>query len=330
MKKQLFLLFMPIFALMVSCTEGGSDLTTGEPYDILVIVDKPVWDGALGDTLRVVMNEEVEWINRSEPIFDLANVIPSSVNDILKRYRNIISVTIDPQLATPKLNFEEDKYVPGQALVEVVAKSSQAATKVISDYREKIVNYFNKQELRRLGVRAMKFRQKDISELIAQKFGFEMAIPRGYVNALDTTDLLWMLYELPVKYQGVVIYSFSSESDDIDVVAERNKAVGIIEGVNEGSYMATDSTFFPQSEVVKIAGNGWVETRGFWKLENGFMGGPFVNYVTFDELSDKYIGIDLFVFAPKMSDTHRNTIRQMESLMTTVSFPELEVTLTEF
>lgn len=330
MKKQLFLLFVSLVALTVSCTEGDSDLTTGDPYDILVVADKPLWEGAVGDTLRVIMNEEVEWINRQEPIFDLANVTHKAMNRTLKRFRNIIFVSIDPELITPTLHFEDNKWVPGQALVAVTASSTAAAAKVISDYREKIVDYFSTQELKRLAARATKFSQKNITELISEKFGFEMSIPRGYTVALDTTDVLWMLYEMPVKYQGIVIYSFSSDSDDINVIAQRDSAVGVIEGVNAGSYMTTDKTFFSSSEVVEIAGTGWIETRGFWRLENGFMGGPFVNYITYDELSDKYIGVDLFVFAPKVSDKHRNSVRQMESLMNTVKFPELQITLTEF
>ena len=58
------------------------------------------------------------------------------------------------------------------------------------------------------------------------------------------------------------------------------------------------------------------ELRGLWKLEKGFMGGPFVSHTTIDTVYNRVVTIDGYVFAPNRDK--RNLIRQVEAIINTL------------
>ncbi len=49
------------------------------------------------------------------------------------------------------------------------------------------------------------------------------------------------------------------------------------------------------------------------------MGGPFVTLVTYDEVNNRTVMIEGFVYAPK--EDKRELLRQVEALIYTITFP---------
>ena len=63
-------------------------------------------------------------------------------------------------------------------------------------------------------------------------------------------------------------------------------------------------------------GIDYIEMRGLWTLEGGFMGGPFISYAFIDEETSRAVVVTGFVYAPR--DEKRELLRQVEALMYTV------------
>lgn len=321
MKKLLFLLIFPSLLSLVGCSGGGSSLmniaATGKPYEIFVVAEKPVWNGVVGDSLRRVMDEEVLWVNQPEAIFDMFNITPAAFNDITRRHRNLLMININGGVDSTSLSIEKDRWASGQIVMNLSSSSDSLAAAYLSENSGTITEYLDMVEKDRMVTRAKKYNDARIEKIIKEKFGLNIAFPRGYRVANDTTDFLWLTYDMPIASQGVVVYSFDRPSDGekLNLVAERNRAVGLIPGPVDGSYMGTSLEFYPESVAVEINGQGWIETRGFWKVEGDWMGGPFMNYVTLDTKTGRYIGVDLYVYSPSPKYPKRNYIRQLESLM---------------
>jgi hypothetical protein len=55
--------------------------------------------------------------------------------------------------------------------------------------------------------------------------------------------------------------------------------------------------------------------RGLWKLENAFMGGPFINISLLDENRNRVVTVDAFVYAPGLDK--RNYVREVEAILNT-------------
>ncbi len=305
---------------------------TGKPYEIFVITPKPVWNGAVGDTLRHVFGQEVDWINQPEPLFDLFNIIPNSINDVARRHRNMFLINCDSKRDSVTFSVRENVWVDGQVVMELNAPNQQLAANYIGENSETIVDFLSIVEKKRMNLRARKQADGRIGDIIAKKFDFRMIIPKGYRVANDKLpNFLWLTYEMPISSQGVAIYSFAkpAEGTKLNLIEERNRAIAQIPGPVDGSYMSTDTTFKPESNPVEINGQAWVETRGFWNVKGDFMGGPFINYITFDAASQQYIGIDLYVYSPSPKYPKRNYIRQMEALMLGVTIPKSKPTIEE-
>lgn len=317
MKKLLLTLLAPV--LFVSCSTGIYEIAaTGKPYEIFVASDRAVWDGAVGDTLRSVFGQEVEWLNQPEPLFDLFNMTPEGMTDLIRRHRNLLIINVNSKSDSTSFTSTKDRWASGQVVVTINSPSAEQAAQYLSENRATIVSWFEILERERMSERAKKYNEATVTQLIKDKFGFSMIIPNGYRVRKDTTNFLWISYEMPLASQGVSIYTFKKKEGKLDLLAERDMAISQIPGPSDGSYMATDTTFHPDLRNYKINGRDWVEIRGFWNVKGDFMGGPFINYVTYDELNERYIAIDMYVLSPTLRYPKRNYIRQLESLMMNV------------
>jgi hypothetical protein len=105
------------------------------------------------------------------------------------------------------------------------------------------------------------------------------------------------------------------------LVDKRNQIVKkYIPGPNPNSYMATEDLLPPVMKEFKQEGKYFAELRGLWKLENGSMGGPFVSISTVDELRNRVITVEGFVFAAGLEK--REFLRQVESILYTLKIEE--------
>ena len=312
--KRIFLL--ALVAVLSACgTSVFEQAPSGKAYEVLVVAPRDAWKGALGDSLRAVMGQEVEWVNQVEPIFDLLSVTPEGLNELLRRHRNMISVSIDPKVDSAKMTIERDTWAKGQLIVRFSAPSVGAAAQYVHDHAAELTDLLGAVEQNRMKERARIYADPSLTELIAKKFGLTLYVPKGYRVRVDTTNFLWISNEMPLASQGVVIYTFPRKEGGINPIAERNAAVAQIPGPSAGSYMSTDTIFRPDVSALSIGGRRWTELRGFWNVKNDFMGGPFMNFITLDTVKNRYVGVDFYVLSPSPKYPKRNYIRQLESLI---------------
>jgi len=66
-----------------------------------------------------------------------------------------------------------------------------------------------------------------------------------------------------------------------------------------------------------------MEIRGLWRVENAFMGGPFVSLSTVDETRNRVVTVEGFVYAPKADK--RNLMRQVEAVVYSLQIMEEEM-----
>lgn len=295
----------------------------GKPYELLVISPDGTYSGQVGDTLKTIFGKEVEMINISEPLYDVISVTPEKMTTTLKRHRNILNLKInDKQYPTTTMDSKLSELADDQVIINITSPSADSLAKYIADNGKLIIGYYDKFERDRFMTKAAKYRNEDIDKVIKEKFGFTMDIPSTYKIRDSKENFLWISYELPLASLGLVIYTFTPEGETFNLLAERNAAVNQIPGPSEGSYMRTDTTFMPMHESIAFSGKNWIESRGFWSVQNDFMGGPFVNFTT-EEANGKMLGIDCYVFSPSNSSKMggmRNYLRQLEALALTIKF----------
>ncbi len=296
----------------------------GAPYEVVAVCTQPQWESPLGDTLRVILRAPDPYLNSVEPLFSLFQVTPRNLTKIVSDHRNRIDIDIDPRYEQAVAEVAYDVTASPQILITMKAPSEAALTAYLSENRESLVQLLEKTERDRDVNYARTYNEKFIGEQIEKTFGVKMHVPKGYVLAKQTSDFMWMRYEYPSASKGFMLYSYPYEGkmslSEGELQAMRLKFAKEIPGPSDGSYMTTSPVFPPQYRMVKIDGRTWAELRGFWDVENDFMGGPFVSYSTLDKASGRVLTIDGYIYSPKLDK--RNFMREVEHLVYMIDFPE--------
>jgi hypothetical protein len=114
------------------------------------------------------------------------------------------------------------------------------------------------------------------------------------------------------------VYEYPATSKDEmqsgRILENRNAFVKkYVKGPSEDSYMTTSMVYPPIFYDVQKNGMELVETRGLWELENGYMGGPFVNHSVFDEKRQRIVTVEGYLYYPNQKK--RVKVRQLEAII---------------
>lgn len=296
----------------------------GRPYEVIVVTSQGRWNGKLGDTLRAVLTEPVNMINRTEPLYDLYAIAPSGFGGVTERHRNLIMIDIGPEYGQPSIGVQYDVLAAPQTMLNITAPTDSALIAYISEHRTELQKIFQITERDRFLKYLSQYSEKNINQEIEKKFGFTMRVPIGFtIRNNDIDHFMWISHEYPKASLGIVIYSYpytdKSDFEMESLIRRRNEFVRLIPGPSEGSFMSTSDAIFPELSHMRIYGRYWSELMGFWNVAHDFMGGPFRSYSTLDTENKRVVCLDMYVYSPQVSQ--RNFIRQLETLIYTVRFP---------
>ena len=318
-------------ALLVGC--GSTQVSSvGKPYEMFVVSSPELWQSAAGDTLRAYLADEVEMVNQPEPKFTLYNVPQGGYKSTVSKHRNILILRTGDRYPVSDMTARYDVNAQPQLEVTVTSPSTDSLAAFLHRYGADLTRLFEITERDRLVARAEKYRDPKIGPLIREKFGFEMSIPQGYRVRLDTTDFLWISFELPLASVGFMIYTYpvadsaaaARNTSAGNIIAARNAAVMQVPGPSDGSYMSTSTAVMPDQKILTVHGRRWMQVRGFWDVTGDFMGGPFINYTTYEADKGRMLAIDGYVYSPSPNNTvpMRDYVRQVEAIFMTVRIPK--------
>lgn len=319
MKKILILLAVAIAA--VSCGNRRTALLpniSGKAGEIIVVMDKANWEGQLGNDVRELLGSDCPYLPIREPMFTLANIIPSNFDNMFKVHRNIVYFDIDPQVAEDKLSYMANRWASPQSVVYIAARSSQIADSLMKQGGSTIVNYIEQAERNRIISNNLHYEEHQLAEKVRESFGGSPHFPTGYKLKKKTDDFVWIADEKQYTMQGVFIYKYPAESGDgfkLDkIISQRNKTLKAnVPGMFENTYMTTGDIPAPSIGYLKYRGRDFVEARGWWEVENDYMGGPFVSHSFYSPDGKDIIVAEAFVYAPKYDK--RQYLRQVESIL---------------
>lgn len=293
---------------------------SGKAGEIIVVMEKGDWEGALGSEVRDLLACECPYLAQSEPLYTLVNVVPSGFVDLFKVHRNIVFVSVNssaPEQA--KVDYMKNVWAAPQCLVQVYARSSEAAIDAIKSESGKIVNFIEQAERDRVIANCKLYETKDIAFKVEEVFGGSPHFPSGYKLRKLTSDFAWVADEKQYTNQTIFVYKYpaSGAEDELSldrIVSHRNAILKEnVPGMFKNTWMTT-STAFPLSlEYLKYRGRDFAQVRGMWEVENDFMGGPFVSHSFYNKDGDSIIVAEAFVYAPKFDK--RQYLRQVESIL---------------
>ncbi len=331
------LLYLLIFSALVSCKPDANSILpkiSGSAGEVLLIIDNQKWESPVGKKLNEVLTQVQPLLPQPEPTFTLMHTSPAGFTNIFRVHRNILFAKIGPDFKEAKITVQTDQWATPQLVINVEAPNDEECISLLDEAGDQLVERINRSERERLMDYYKSYQVAAIYNSLKEKHHLTLSIPKGYEIRVDTTDFVWLGTESAqpgesgyafYSQQSILIYYYNyvdTNTFTIDyLVSKRNKYLKMhIPGPRQGSYMATENLLPPVMKEFEMDGRYFAELRGLWKLEKGAMGGPFVSLSTVDEVRNRVITVEGFVFAAGLEK--REFLRQVESILYTLEITE--------
>ena len=311
---------------LISCSSSGTDLhqnITGKAGELVVVMSKDSWDGAPGKLVRETLAQPQLALPQDEPIFNLINIPHKAFTSIFQSTRNIIQTSISSNVDKTGITFNDDIWAYPQATVQINAKNQEQFIQIFDENKNKIVSYFLQAERERLTMSYDKYYEKTVYNVLDKDFNLTMKVPPGFIIADQKKDFIWFKYETPEISQGIILYDFPYVSDSAfqvgyqlrmrDSILEAN-----VPGPTDGSYMTTERRIDQINNFFEHNGNYASLMRGLWKVQNNFMGGPYVSLAELDASEQRVVVAFGYVYAP--SKKKRNLLNQVQAMLYSIKF----------
>ena len=311
-----------IFALVIfqSCSNEPilHQNITGKANEVVIVISNESWNGNPGELLRATLAQSHVCLPQNEPIFDLVNVPHEGFKKIFRTARNIIQTTISSTVDSAGVILKDDVWAYPQATVQVQAKNAQEFADVFNKNSSRILSYFLLAEKKRLTMNYQKYYEKLVYDALDNNFGLTMTVPPGFAIARQKENCIWYRYETPEISQGIVLYTIPYTSDStftVNYLIAKNDSVLEINvpGPTDGSYMTTEKRLDQVFNITEHNKNYASEMRGLWRLENDFMGGPYISLAELDASNQRVVVAFGYVYAP--SKDKRNLLQQVEAMI---------------
>lgn len=325
MKRLLTYLVMALAAIsLISCSEAKRKQAllpniSGKAGEVIVVIDKGQWEGAVGTTLRDSLACDCPFLPQREPLYTLVDLAPSGFTQMFQLHRNIIIVNVKSDVTEPGILYRSDVWARPQCVIRINAADSETAVQLIKENSQKIIAYLEQAERDRVIANAKKYEELSISPVIREMTGGAPHFPSGYKIKKKTDDFIWVEYNPQYVTQGVFVFKYpvaeGEQMMDLDNILRNTNEImkNNVPGMFDNTYMMISDFARPSIEYKKYKGLEFAEIRGFWEVYNDFMGGPFVSHVLYSQDGKEVIVLQGFVYAPKYDKRHY--LRQVESIL---------------
>jgi len=315
------LLLAALAALCLGCKNTKALLpnVSGKAGEVMIVMEKADWEGSAGSATRDLLASDCSYLAQAEPLYSLVNVPHGSFADLFKVHRNIVIFNIGDNSGKNNVEYMKDVWSHPQCVICLRAASADSAIAILSREGARILSTLEQAERDRVITNSKKYEEQAIGAAIRETYGAAPHFPFGYKMKKNTGDFVWVADEKQYSIQGVFIYAFPStggkgEFELNRLIEARNAALkDNVPGMFEGTYMTTGTVVPPTLEFLKYQGRSFAQMRGYWEVENDYMGGPFVTQFFYSADGSKIIALEAFVYAPKFDK--RQYLRQVESIL---------------
>jgi len=319
-----------IIVSFLSCnqiTEVAQQASTGGLNEILVVTNHvQQWNGEIGDSIRKNFGRYMQLLPIPEPQFTMVNIHENSIEKaIFKKHHNIFIINIDPKIKNAFIETRKDLWAKPQVVIKINAPNMHELLVSFEELRENAFDLYIANERERISESyAHKFKSVIIGTALKKNFHLNMNVPKGYSIAFMDSTKAWIRKETAANSMDILIfvepYKSTTDFAPHKIKQRRNKFTSLyIPGPTVGSYQViSDEYLEPLFKEISFHDMFAVETRGLWRTENDFMGGPFLSYAFVDEKRTKLITIDGFMYAPKQRKAP--LMRELEAMLWSVEF----------
>jgi hypothetical protein len=317
--KCFFYLLACVFA--VSCSTQSAILpeARGKQGELIVVIDRGLWTGACGDSIRRYLACPIYGLPAAEPMFTLLQ--QDVITDLTQHVRNILMITVDRGYERAALTYQNDVYARNQLLFNIQAPSADSVVACVRRHSNLLVSSYLKRDKDSYILYYEKVIDPKFTAKVQEKFQVGITIPKEYSLDVEKDDFVWFAREERDLTMGILIwkepYTATGQLEPDRLVAKMNEMTKkYVPGSSKGSYMADEPLIPPAVKQFVKDDIYTVQLNGLWQMEHDFMGGPYVNLSIVDTQRGQIVTGLGFVFFPRKEK--RDYIRQLEAILSTM------------
>ena len=343
-------MLIPILAvfILISCGSDGPKQKTdykpghgGKSGEVLLVLDNEMIGSSLEEALENALTPFMDRNPQPEPRLETRTVSAEDLGAHHKKHRNLIFV----ELGKPsrKVSVSRDVWANGQLVLRVVAADMDAAVEVVNEKAGQIIGLVEQEERLRTMARLGSHRAEALEQRVLNEHGVEFIIPEDYKLIGFNKRFAWFEVDR-VKYkggrehhmiQGIVLYHYPFYNDSLlqteTLWSTRDSVLKkYLPGPTKDSYMTTEYRF----RDIDLSPIAWetehkdayaVYQHGLWKMENNYMGGPYVSMTQVDSVAGRVVTLEGFVYSPEFPK--RELFREMDAIVHSLNIhPQVEIT----
>lgn len=323
--KKIFALILSAI-LFIGCNVEIKKDSIGNPYEVLVVCSEDFWNSSAGQALAMALDTDIPGLPQSEASFKVSRMSSESMNSTSSAFRNIILIEIDKnKYQKSEFNYVRNVAAEPQMVMSILSPSPEEFERFVTANTQVIIDFFTQVEMNYVVEELKKDYNQNAKNLVMDMFGCEILTPANIEGTKKGKDFLW-ISDFNVNKPEIlnfVIYSYPYTSTDNftmeNFLAKRDSVMKEnLPGGQPGQYIQTDHDFVEMNETT-INGRYLQVVRGLWYMENDMMGGPFVSYSSVDEINNRVIVAEAFVYAPNKAKG--NYMRKLEASLLTLKLP---------
>lgn len=312
-----------------SCSSDSSPLphSKGKTLEMLVITNnKEQWNSNIGDTIINFFGQIMLGLPQAEAMYSMVHLPEEAFIRMYQSNRDIFIVDISKDITIAQIETKKDLWASPQRVVKISAPDNNSFYEIFNKNKESILELFNQIERERMIKTFGAVEQIGIKNTLMGEFSFSLTLPSAYKIAKHDSNFIWIRKETLEDSQGLLIYTHpytNANAFELNtIVSKRNQITRkYVPGSVKGSYMRVADSFIPPtSKEINFNNMFTVETRGLWETAGDFMGGPFLSLTLVDELRNRVITLDSYVYAP--SKNKRNLLKQLEAIIYSIELIE--------
>ena len=267
-------LFFLLLILASSCLDGTKTLpsSTGSFSEVIFVVEDDLWRESIKEVVTETFGAPIEGLNQNEANFRVIQVNHAEFKSILKTHKNIVIIGKDAKASSQK-----NKWANAQLVIQLNFEKED-----IKNNLNKIKAIFELEELKSIKYKISPTSQQLPQQHIYQNFKINALIPSEYTIIKDTSNFFFATYN-PEKKDSIFAQ--------------------YLQGAKQGQYVKIEPEFPPYCTNKTYS--------GLWRLEKGFMGGPFLAKTYF--VNEKIVVAVGLVFDP--SSRKREYLKTFEAIL---------------
>lgn len=201
-----------------------------------------------------------------------------------------------------------DLWARNQLLMVLTAPSMEKLNQSILNEHENLLHHFQKISDTRLfqSLYNEKFERKDIEAKILKNYGWMIYVQSDFYLALDTPEdnFVWLRRSPGTDMERWIFVHWLENASP--AMLNRDSIYSIRDRITQKYYKSSDdqsyveiSDDYKTTLEVNFLNRYALMTQGLWRMNDGSMGGPFINYSFYDQQTKRLYMLDGSIYAPK-------------------------------